>query len=343
MKPIKTVLIGFGKSASGYADDPRTHHYYTYTTHAQVVRDHSAFSWGAVVDPSKAARRSAEQNWNVPIAVGDVRELAGLYEPELAVIATPPDIRFGLLEYLPSVRAVLVEKPLALSLSDACRFLDLCQRRKILVQTGYWRRADQRFRALADGSLEELIGSAQTAFGVYGNGLLNNGAHLIDLVRMLLGRIACVQCVGEAFSMDAGPIPGDINISFGMQLETGQMVFLQPIDFRRYREVSLDIWGRNGRLAFFNEGLNIFLHPVKDNRALSGEKEIGHDQPEILPSTVGFAFYRLYDNLAMVMRKECKSLWSPGDSALETARVVEAVVRSAKGHNSVIHLDDLQP
>mgnify|MGYP001412936739 CR=1 FL=1 len=55
------------------------------------------------------------------------------------------------------------------------------------VLVNYWRRADRLFQALAAGGLTEHVGSPQAVFGLYGNGLVNNGGHLIDFLRMLLG------------------------------------------------------------------------------------------------------------------------------------------------------------
>ena len=52
------------------------------------------------------------------------------------------------------------------------------------------------------------------------------------------------------------------------------------------------------------------------------------DRPQELQNTAGTAFYRMYDNLTAALHGG-EALWSPGDSALATARVVEAVLTSA--------------
>lgn len=327
---LRTVVIGFGKIASGYADDPVMAKYYPYASHAQVLSMHPAFSWEAVVDISPAARQVARDRWGIQFVYETVDEMTHDYQPEVAIISTPPVTRLSLIEKLMSVRAVIVEKPLGLSLADGENFLNICSKQELLVQTNYWRRADERFQKLASGQLDKLIGHLQTAFGIYGNGLLNNGSHMIDFVRMLLGEIVCVQALSEPTPpCPAGPIPGDVNIHFKLRLESDRIVVFNPIQFNHYRENSLDIWGEKGRLAIMQEGLGIYHYPLCPNRAICNEWEIATDHPEVLETTVGSAFYNLYSNLADALRNGSQ-LWSPGVSAYKTAVVMDAILQSAQ-------------
>ena len=335
---LHTVLVGFGKVGAGYAEDPVIARYYPYATHAQVLAVHPDFAWEAVVDLSDAALEIARNRWKIPFVVHSIEELMPHYQPEIAVIATPPESRLAIIEQLPTLRAVLVEKPLGLTVAEGQDFLDNCNRRGIWVQVNLWRRADETFRSFAAGRLTELVGQPQAVFGVYGNGLLNNGTHMVDFVRMLFGEIEAVQAIGGAISYPAGPIPGDVNVPFSLRLHSGLVVTMQPIRFEHYRENSLDIWGEKARLAIVQEGLGIFLYPRCENRAMQGEREIASDQPQVLESTVGRAFYQIYSNLAAVVHGEA-SLWSPGESALQTAKVIQAVLDSAQGGGTLIEVN----
>jgi predicted dehydrogenase len=326
-RPFRTAIIGFGKIGAGYADDLVMAPYYPFATHAQVLAVHPAFAWGAAVDPSPEARALARGRWRVAHAVPNVSELLRVYEPEVAVLATPPDTRLALVEQMPHLRAVLVEKPLGSTLTEADAFLACCKARGILVQVNLWRRADETFRGLAAGGLNDLIGPPQAIFGVYGNGLINNGTHMLDFVRMLLGEAVAAQAMPGARATLAGPIPGDVDVPFMIRLSAGPMAALQPVRFAHYRENSLDIWGERGRLTMMQEGLSVTSFPQRPNRAMQGEREVASDQPQPLPSTVGRAFYRMYDNLAAALESGC-SLWSPGESALQTARLIQAIVDS---------------
>src|SRR5205085_6759463 len=136
-----------------------------YAAHAQVLADHPAFDWCAVVDHSESAREAARTTWGVPTTVADARELGALANDiEVAVLATPPASRARLLDHFPALRAVLVEKPLGRTLDESAAFLQRCRERGIAVQVNFWRRADERFREFAGGGLTAHVGALQTAF-----------------------------------------------------------------------------------------------------------------------------------------------------------------------------------
>lgn len=321
---LRTALIGFGKMAQGYAADPAMARHYRYAAHAQVLVEHPAFEWHAVVDPDAQAQAIARDDWRVIDTAATAAGLADREAIEVAIIATPPHTRLDLVDALPNLRAVLVEKPLGVDAASAARFLEICAARDILVQVNLWRRADDRFRELAGGGLERLIGAPRAVAGFYGNGLSNNGTHMVDMLRMFFGEVDSVQRLGSAPPFREGPIDGDVNPVVALEMRGGLVATLQPMRFHEYRENGLSIWGAEGRLDILNEGLTLHHFPRVANRAMSGEHEIAADAPEALASTAGEALYRMYDNLAAAIDGR-EELWSTGASALVTSRVVEAI------------------
>src|SRR5687768_1209671 len=310
--------------ASGYAEDEVMARHFRYASHAQVLKDHPRFNWIAVVDPDEQALRHAQTRWSVPHVAATATALgATRHDIEFAVIATPPEHRHGMLEAFPNLRAVLVEKPLGASLQAGARFLEDCRARGILVQVNLWRRADEQFRSLASGELLRRIGPLQFAFAIYGNGLANNGTHLVDFIRMLFGEIDAVAPIPGARTFAEGPIAGDLNAPMTLLLAGGLRVSVEAARFRRYREVGLDCWGQHGRLAILNEGLTIAHFPLRNNRAMTGASEIASDAAESLTSTIGHALFHMYSNVVDVLEDRARS-WSSGASALRTAAVVAA-------------------
>ncbi|MBO6783434.1 MAG: Gfo/Idh/MocA family oxidoreductase, partial [Alphaproteobacteria bacterium] len=229
---------------------------------------------------------------------------------------------------LPRLRAVIVEKPLGADTAEAEQFLAACRTRNILVQVNLPRRADPSHRALADGGLADAIGPVQGAFLLYGNGLANNATHMVDLARMLLGEVASVQVPAGLEGRREGPLADDTNIPFVLRLASGVAVMAQPLAFAHYRENALDIWGERGRLAILQEGLRIARFPRRDNRAMSGEREIANDAPDWETSSIGSAFRAVYDDAIAALAAH-RDPASTGENALATARVIEAVRRSA--------------
>ena len=318
----KTALIGFGRMAAGYADDPANARWFPYATHAQVLRDHPAFDWVAVVDPSAEARAAASSRWGVPVTAASLDEMPNAAAIEVAVIATPPEVHAGLLDRLPSLRAVLVEKPLGVDLVAATAFVDDCNKRGIVGAVNFSRRYAPELMRLANGGLVHSIGKPQAVFGTYGNGMRNNGSHLIDLVSMLLGPVVDAHPIARGNRFVEGPIAGDSNFPFTMLLENGFTVAIQPLTFSAYREIGLDIWGEMGRMQFLHESLTLLTTPVVDNRQLTGARELLHEASVQGDSGLGRALYRAYDNLAASLCGE-SSLLCPLEDGLATMRVVE--------------------
>jgi predicted dehydrogenase len=324
----RTALFGVGQIGAGYAYDAMRARYFEYATHAQVLAAHPSFEWVAAVDPSQDALARVSRNWNVPILATTVDDLARRCELDVAVIAFPPGPdRERILDLFPSLRAIIVEKPLGVDLAEAERFVQLARRAGVLVQVNFYRRGDSTFRTLASGELFDRIGHTQAVFGVYGNGLRNNAVHIIDLLRLLYGEVDTVQAIPGPVEWRAGPLKNDVQFPFAIRMTTGFTALMQPLDFGHYRENGLDIWGEKARLGIWLEGLLITIHPKRENRALSETSELAMDDAKILPSTIGAAFYNIYENVARAVSSG-EPLWSSGDNALRTSAVVEAAVRS---------------
>ena len=327
---IPTVLIGFGNVAQGYSRDSKMARHYPYACHAQALRDHKAFDWCAVVDSDQSATCVAKNEWGIQKVATSLPGLGSLREKiEIAVLATPPEARMDFISELPALRAILIEKPLGTTLENSKGFLHECKRRGIMVQVNFWRRADHQLKMLAGGELHELVGAPQKANVVYGNGLLNNGIHMVDLTRMLFGEVKALQLLGDGEPFQEGPIIGDTNPSFALLFDKELYVTFLPLRFKHYRENGIIIWGENGRLDIMNEGLVLQYFARMNNRAMQDEREVVTDKPTNIKSTVGGALYQMYENLIGALSNSAQ-LCSPGDSALRTTEVIEAIKTAPK-------------
>lgn len=325
---LRTALVGFGKMADTYAEDPIMARHYRYAAHSQVLSEHPGFDWDCVIDPSPEARERAQERWGIAQCYATVSDAAAAgYTPDCLIIATPPSLRAAALAAFPSVTAALVEKPLGPSLAEGEALMAIAAARGVVLQVNVWRRADETLRRLAGGFLAETLGRVQAATVIYGNGLHNNGFHMIDLVRMLLGEVVAVRALGPAIPGAHLPLPGDFDLCFALHLAGGETVIAQPVDFRAYRENGLDLWGTDGRLSIWQEGLTVSLALRRENRAMRGEHEIASDAAAPLPTTVSIALWAMLDNLAEAAAGRAP-LWSPGGSALHVERIIAALEAS---------------
>jgi len=342
MQAFRTALVGVGRVGATYAEDPKTRQHYCYASHAEVLVQHPAFVWEAAVDSDASALRKAQTRWGFAHGATSITDLLLRYQPDVLVLATPPAAYASTVAACPNLKAVLCEKPLGATLAEAQAFLDLCDQRRILVQVNFWRRCDRLYRRLAAGELEALIGTPRVISGIYGNGLNNNGSHLVDLCRMLIGEIVSVHAFGPALRADKLSLAGDFDVACALHFASGAAAALQPIDFRHYREVGLDIWGESGRLELLNEGLTAGLSRRLPHRALTGAAEIAVDAPQSLTPTVGEALFQVYENLAAALQGQ-DELWSPGISAWRTALVVDAIERAVKAGDRRVQVVKVDP
>lgn len=326
-------MVGCGKIGATYADDRVMAAHYRYVSHAQVLADHPEYIWVAAFDRNEAAARAVAVRWNVAAA----GSLAQIDDVAVAVLAIPPGDRIAALDALPHLRAVIVEKPLGGNWAEAEAFLRACEKRGILVQVNLPRRADATHRELAGGGLTRRIGQPQGAFLAYGNGLANNGTHMIDLARWFLGEVKSAQVPGGVATRRQGPLDGDINVPFVLRHASGVATFAQPLDFASYRENMVDIWGEAGRVALLQEGLRMSYAPKRRNRAMQGEYELENDAPSIETTTIGASLYALYDDLAAALRDGSLPA-STGENALRNAAVVDAIRQSAECSGTLITL-----
>ena len=327
--PYKTIIIGFGQIAEGLSHDSLMAKYFHYATHIQVLRDHPDFECNAVVDPSAEALKRAKNDWGIEITSTNLEEIIQEYQPDVAVITTPPQYRNGIIQKIPSLKGVFVEKPLAAPGKGAYNFVNSCNELGLKLQVNFWRRGVKFLKNLANGELKAQIGHPQAVFATYGNGIFNNGSHLIDMIRMLLGEIIAVQATAELTSAASAPLKDDVHVSFVLTLKSGAQVLVSPLDFIHYRDLSLDIWGTIGRVVIGHETLTYSFYPLCKNRGLEGEMEIASDNPRYQEIPVEKALYEMYSDLAVSIKTNTKTI-SNGESTLVTDYIIEKIIDSAK-------------
>lgn len=334
--PYVTAIIGFGRIAAGYSQNPAMARTYRYASHIQALQAHPAFSCDIAVDTSSEARDLAE-TFGITERYGSVDEIKNPDRIDIAVLATPPSSRQATIDRLPNARALVVEKPLGPTMADALSFADYVNQRKILVQINFWRRADITFRRLAAGELAQMIGKPQAATCIYGNGILNNALHMVDFCDMLLGPLAQVQAMSPPRYRDRNPIPGDPDLAFAALTEDGIPISFMPVDFDHYRENAVEIWGTRGKLSISTEGLVNFTTPRGPHRGDSESMELTSDQPVAIGTTAGDALWHLYDNLAGAIAGT-DPVWCDLSYAIRGQAVIEAAIHSAHRENRPIQI-----
>jgi predicted dehydrogenase len=156
--------------------------------HAEAIRKVPALELRGFYDVQHTARQRAAEATGLP-AFSDLAQLLQETRPQIAVIATPPIARFDLVEQLAQsgqVRGIVIEKPIALSIAEARRILTFCSERGIALRISHQLRFSTEFIRLRQAIRGGELGSLQSLkASCYGN-LMDQGAHMIDMLCWLL-------------------------------------------------------------------------------------------------------------------------------------------------------------
>ncbi|CAN5411810.1 oxidoreductase [soil metagenome] len=188
MPPLNVALVGFGFAGQ--------------TFHAPLISACPDLRLHTVVTSKPADLASA---WPGAKPVATLDEALADPAVDLVVIATPDAVHAAQSEQaLHSGKAVVVDKPFALNLSDAARLVDLAKAKNLLLSVFQNRRWDADFLALqaeiASGRLGRIV-TCESHFDRYrpvvrdrwreaaGAGVwFDLGPHLIDQALVLFGR-----------------------------------------------------------------------------------------------------------------------------------------------------------
>jgi predicted dehydrogenase len=116
---FRAAVIGCGRIGSGFADDPLLAG--DVYSHAEAYVRSPATQLVAVCDRDPAAAAECARRWGLSASFIEVKEILKEASPEIVSICTPDETHFEISRAAleaPSVRAVLCEKPLAMSLAE---------------------------------------------------------------------------------------------------------------------------------------------------------------------------------------------------------------------------------
>ena len=204
---LNVLVVGCGRIAGGFdsgrvlGDWPRTH--------AGAYARHGGFHLVGCVDPDASACAEFQRGWGAASAFSSLGEAvrSGL-KVDIVSICSPTsshasDVRDSLAL---SPRAIVCEKPLATTAADASSLITHCAREGVLLLVNHTRRWDPDVADLSAKIEANSFGPLRFVQGSYCRGALNNGSHMIDLLRQILGDIRLVATGPPVFDgIDGDP------------------------------------------------------------------------------------------------------------------------------------------
>lgn len=174
--PLKAGVIGIGNIAPDHIES------YEGSGISRAV---------AVSDVRPSALAQALDRWPSLRAYRDYRQMLGEARPDVVSICTWPQSHAEMVEAAAAagVRGILCEKPLALQMSDIERMREACARGGVKLAGGHQYRFHGLFTAAARLVRSGALGDVEVVRGNIASTLANNGPHLVDTVRFILGDV----------------------------------------------------------------------------------------------------------------------------------------------------------
>ena len=263
--PYRAAVVGCGQIGLLFDEDSSQ---IRPATHTAALSMNPRTELVALVDdkPEKL-QRAAERYPGVP-RFADCGEMLEAVRPELVAVATPPETHRKLVEQCATggVRAIVCEKPIALDLEDARRMVDGCAAAGVLLFVNHTRRFDPLIRRAREAVAAGAIGDVLQAMCVYTRGVMNNGTHLLDLLRFFLGDATAVWGVSKG-SVDV-PLPEDMAVDGRVEFAGGALATIHHVDDGVF---DVTLIGHRGELALTQVGFRLEWTYVRRRADGSGE------------------------------------------------------------------------
>lgn len=317
---FRAAVIGCGKIGSGFADDPLLAG--DVYTHCEAYVRCPTTDLVAVCDRDPDAARRCGERWNTR-SFAAAEDLIGV-QPEIVSICTPDETHYDVARHaleLPSVRAILCEKPLATELAQGEELVRLARNQGKTIAVAYVRRYAENIRAVQRLLSEGGLGRIRGVSGWYGKGLAHNGSHWFDLLRMLAGEVAWVEAADRL-----GEGGGDPSLDVTLGLASGTVATLRGANSRDYSIFEMDLLTERGRIAIRDGGHSVRLYLARPNARYSGYTELTEEPRDFgdMRNTMLHAVEDLADALATGRAPLCT-----GEDGLAALRIADAARRSA--------------
>lgn len=275
---LRAALIGCGKIGSEFADDPLVQ---GVLSHAGAYAACEVTELVAVCDASQEKAERCGERWGVQARYSDVAALLAEQRPDIVSICTPDETHADMIALAlasPGVKAILTEKPLAITLAEAYRIEGDAHERGVLLAINYSRRYSTGHMRLREQIREGRLGAIQAVSGFYTKGALHNGTHWYDLARFLVGDIV------EVWARDVlGESAEDPTLDAYFRFDNGAAGFLHALDKEAFSLFEMDIVGTLGRVRIIDSGHWFEISTAGESPYYSGyrtllvpEREAGH-------------------------------------------------------------------
>jgi len=331
-KKYRAGVIGCGRIGSRLEEDPLRG---KPCTHAGGYNAHPEVELIAGCDINEKQLECFQRQWGTVKTFTKVRDFLH-EEPDIVSIAVWTENHYSVLQEVvkaPSVRVILLEKPIASTVRQGAKILRLCEekgKQLVIYHTRQWQPVYLQAKKLIR---EGVLGKIKTIHAhvlsgkppklsrekYIGGTFFHDGTHLIDILCSLCGKITKIESVrvkrpwGKAFI--------ETEVLAQMRMKCGAFACVEGSGNRNYFSFQLDIQGTKGRLLLGNDVKKLWL--TQKSTRYTNFKELEEQPFDVEPANAHLNCVRnIVDHL-----NQGTPLLSTGKEALNVLKTITQIYR----------------
>jgi len=271
MAPYRIALIGTGRVGYqfNFGDLP--------DNHAEAIQQVSSCELVAGVNRGREKLEDFGRRFDVDALYHDYRQMLQEVKPDICIITTHPELHCDMVlgcTEAPSVKAIICEKPMALTLAECDRMIEACEGAGTLLQMNHNRRWNSEWalglQLVKDGAIGELKhilcyldgGKPLPSWRSENEGpLLHDFTHYFDMMDMFAGEAEWMCGVAEQ-RMRPWAVE-DFSAAF-MRFKNGVTGMIHSAELTNYTDTDFQLRGDNGVIHLAWDKVRL-LQPIEDD------------------------------------------------------------------------------
>jgi len=329
-KIYKAAIIGCGRIAGGFDDDPQMVATYGIATHAGGYTNNDKIEIVAVADIDVEKLKNFGERWKINNLYSDYTELLSKESVDILSICTWSNDHTAIFEAAvkSKVKVVWCEKPIADSLESAQKMVEIAEDSGVGLVINHNRRWDELYQELKSIIEGGKLGSIQQVSCYFTGGVANTCSHLFDVLIMLFGS---VKSVSAWLKDDSNP--HDPNIDGYVKFKNGVTATVQSVSLGTYLIFEFDIYGSNGRIRVKDNGFGIDYWEVQESTRYLGSNELILNESPIAINEKNMIRNAVKNIVSYLDSGE--TLLSTGKNGYESLELINAFILSSKNNGQV--------
>ena len=308
--------------------------------HADAIAVNDSFTLVAGVNRGREKLDLFGERYGIDALYHDYLQMLDEVGPDVCIIATHPELHAEMVEGCAAVsttKAIICEKPMALSLEECDAMIDACRRACVLLQINHNRRWEGNWLRVKELLDEGAIGDLNHVYCYMDGGkpapwwraenegpLLHDFTHYFDLLDLLAGDVDWLCGMAEQRSR---PWAVEDFCAAFMKFKSGVTGLVSGAELTEYDDSGMELRGTTGVIRYGRAGFELFQSELDVYEPDSGFQWSTLQPREMGLPAPGSTYVSALDELAGALDGS-NPLRSDGEVGRKSLEIVMAIYQS---------------